>query len=104
MFSHEKGVVVSLVCVTPSWLKSPVKIDLFVAEPESEYVSVVSKSKGIPLALVNDPEAYQTPIIGSSEINSSGIFQPESAWFTQIHPDSLWFTLIHPQFTQIHPD
>lgn len=47
MFFHENSVVVLLVCVTPSWLKSPVKIDSFLADPEPTYVSVVSKSTGI---------------------------------------------------------
>jgi hypothetical protein len=65
VFSHENSIVKSLVCITPSWLKSPVKIDSFVADPELKYVSVVSKSEVIPNALVNDPDAYQTPIIGS---------------------------------------
>jgi len=41
-----------------------------VADPEPTYVSVVSKSMRISNALVNDPEPYQTPIIGSSEIIS----------------------------------
>ena len=70
MFSHENSVVVLLVCVFPSWLKSPVKIDSFVADPEPTYVSVVSKFTRISNWLVNEPEPYQTPIIGSSEFNS----------------------------------
>jgi hypothetical protein len=78
VFSHENSVVVLLVCVFPSWLKSPVKIDSFVADPEPTYVSVVSKFTRISNWLVNVPEPYQTPIIGSSGFNSKRAL---NVWF-----------------------